>query len=403
MNSILRLSLLGLALSCQPRAQAPASAAPSPATADKNTAGTAVAGAPVLDRNLARPSTIAVSPALPGFARGINLGNGLDAPSEGAWGTKLTDKHFEMAANAGFDHVRLPVRFSTPERADTSPPYTVQEAFFQRVDWAIEQALARKLSVIVDFHHYEEIHKDPRAHQQRFYGIWRQIAARYANRPPSVAFEILNEPNGALEPKLLNELTAEALRIIREKNPTRIVFADSYFWGSAERLAELALPSADANVIAQFHMYQPILFTHQAAPWMTPEFQTRGVIFPGPPSSPLELSPSTASHGWVKDWFERYNRLPAAENPSGPLPVFEHFDLAARYVQANTKRVYLGEFGVIDVADEQSRENYLWLVRTEAERRGIGWAYWDDGGRFKLMDTQTGRLDERLRRALFDH
>jgi endoglucanase len=399
----LSLSLVGLLFACQsPSHVTPSSAPPATPAATPARPGSAAVAAAPLDRNLARPATIAISPPLPGFARGINLGNGLDAPSEGAWGTTLSEKHFEMAAGVGFDHVRLPVRFSAPERADVKAPYAIQEAFFKRVDWAIDQALAKKLSVIVDLHHYEEIHKEPQAHKERFYALWKQIAARYASRPASVAFEILNEPNGALEPKLLNEITAEALRIIREKNPTRIVFANSYFWASAERLAELSLPSSDANVIAQFHMYQPILFTHQGAPWMTPEFHTRGVIFPGPPAVPIEPSPGAAGHAWVMSWFDNYNRLPPAENPGGPRTVFDHFDLAARYVQANSKRVYLGEFGAINFADEQSRENYTWLVRTEAERRGIGWAYWDDGGSFKLMDTKSGQYNERLRRALFD-
>src|SRR5688572_7866012 len=70
-----------------------------------------------LDKGLARPDVIATSAPLPGFKRGLNLGNGLDAPQEGAWGTTLSEKHFEMAASAGFDHVRLPVRFTTVERS----------------------------------------------------------------------------------------------------------------------------------------------------------------------------------------------------------------------------------------------------------------------------------------------
>src|SRR5688572_31063786 len=51
-----------------------------------------------------------VAPALGTLRRGINLGNGLDAPSIGAWGVVLEERHFELAARAGFDHVRLPVR-----------------------------------------------------------------------------------------------------------------------------------------------------------------------------------------------------------------------------------------------------------------------------------------------------
>jgi endoglucanase len=387
-----------LACGCQSSAREPTTAASAAPSAN----AAAPAMAPPLDRNLARPDVIATSAPLAGFMRGLNLGNGLDAPKEGEWGVQLGEQHFAMAAAAGFDHVRLPARFSTPERTQVTSPFKVEEQFFQRVDWAIERALAHRLSIIVDLHHYEEIHKDPEGHRQRFYAIWQQIAERYADRPAQVAFELLNEPNGALEPKLLNELTAEALRIVRKTNPTRIVFANCYAWANAERLAELQLPADDPNVVAQFHMYQPILFTHQGASWMSPAYHTRGVVFPGPPATPLTPVAASESETWIRDWFSGYNQLPAERNPNGPRAVFEHFDHAARYVQATSKRVYLGEFGAIDAADEQSRENWTWLVRSEAERRGIGWAYWDDGSQFKVMDPKTGQWNERLRRALLE-
>ncbi len=354
-----------------------------------------------LDKNLARPDVIASSAPIPGFMKGINLGNCLDAPSEGAWGTVISEKHFEMAQAAGFDHVRLPVRFSAPERTDVKPPYAVSDEFMKRVDWAVDQALAHHLSVIVDLHHFAEMNKEPNENKARLYAIWRQVAAHFAKRPPEVAFEILNEPTDKLEPKLLNEITHEALKIIRAKNPKRLVFADSYFWANAKYLDQLDLPK-DPNVIAEFHLYEPILFTHQGAPWMEPPFQTKGVIFPGPPASPATPLPEAAKADWVAKWFERYNTLPTAENPGGPKTVFEYFDLAANYVKKTGKRIYLGEFGAIDKADEQSRENYVWLLRTEAERRGIGWAYWDDGGSFKAMNAFAGTWNEGLRRALLD-
>ena len=355
-----------------------------------------------MDKKLERPDVIATSAPLPGFTKGINLGNCFDAPSEGAWGTVISEKHFEMAAAAGFDHVRLPVRFSAKDRTDPNPPFAIKEEWWKRVDWAVDQALARKLSVIVDVHHYEEIHKDPAAHKERLYAIWRQIADRYASRPPQVAFEILNEPNGALNPTIVDEITAEVLRIIREKNPTRIVFADCYFWAASDYLKTLHLPKDDPNVVGQFHMYQPILFTHQGAPWMDPWYATQGVVFPGPPPTPIKPVAAAESQGWVMDWFRGYNTVAAKNNPGGPATVFTHFDNAARWVKETGKRVYLGEFGAIDFADQQSRENWTWLVRTEAERRGIGWAYWDDGGKFKAMDPRAGSWNEGLRRALLE-
>ena len=355
-----------------------------------------------IDKNLPRPDIIAKSAPLPGFTRGINLGNCYDAPTEGAWGAVISENHFKMAAEAGMDHVRLPVRFSTAERSLEAPPYTIKEEFFKKVDWALDQAASRGLSIIVDVHHFEEIYKEPQKQKQRLYAFWKQIAERYAHRPPTVAFEILNEPNDALTPELLNEITAQAIRIIRESNPTRIIMADCYFWANAEHLNSLELPPDDPNVVAHFHMYQPILFTHQSAPWMEPWYRTPGVVFPGPPNTPLRPVEQAKSQDWVMQWFEGYNTLPIATNPGGPKTVFDHFDHAARYVRKTGKRVYLGEFGAISFADDQSRENYVWLVRTEAERRGMGWAYWDDGGNFQAMNTKAGTWDESLKRALLE-
>jgi endoglucanase len=378
---------------------APVVAAPPPAPAPAATPAPPPS-APPIDRALPRPDTIAISQPLPGFMKGINLGNCFDAPSEGEWGTTISEKHFQMAKAAGLDHVRLPVRFSTAARSDANPPYTIKPEFFARVDWAIDQALANKLSIIVDIHHFEEIHKDPNAQKARLYAFWEQIGKRYAKRPPEVAFEILNEPNGALEPKILNEVTKEALKVIRKTNPTRIVIADAYFWANAERLAELELPAGDKNLVASFHMYEPHLFTHQGAPWMDPPWGTKGIIFPGPPPTPITPVVAAKETKWVADWFEGYNKLPIAENPGGPKRVFDMFDHAARYVKNTGRRVYMGEFGTNDFADAQSRENYVWLVRTEAERRGFGWAYWDDGGSFKVMNVSNGTWNESLKKAL---
>ena len=356
--------------------------------------------APVQDvQAVAPPPVVTPSAALPSFTRGINLGNALDAPSEGAWGVRLSEAHFAMAHAAGLDHVRLPVRFSA--HAGANAPYTIDEAFFKRVDWAIDQALSHGLAVIVDLHHYEELMKEPEANADRFVGLWSQIAARYKDRPASVAFELTNEPCDKLTPELLNGVHSRALKVVRASNPTRTVIVDSYFWAGADYLKQLDLPE-DPNLVASFHMYQPILFTHQGAPWMNPEFQTSGIVFPGPPKEPVKPVPAAQSTDWVAKWFAGYNTQPVTTNPNGPQAIFDYFKTVEEYVASTHRTVYLGEFGALDSADPKSRENWVHLVRTEAERRNIGWAYWDDGGRFKAMDVSHGSWLPNLKRALFD-
>jgi endoglucanase len=344
------------------------------------------------------PAVTTMNPPLPGFRRGINLGNALDAPREGDWGVTLSETHFEMAKQAGLDHVRLPVCFSA--NADDAAPYTIKPALFNRIDWALEQAKSRGLSVIIDLHHYRELMKKPREHADRLVALWQQIGARFKNEPKSVAFELINEPCDELKPEILNSITKRALAAVRAENPTRTVIVDSYFWAAADRLKELDLPQ-DPNLVASFHMYQPILFTHQGAPFMGPEYQTRGIVFPGPPAAPLAATPATQELEWTKTWFAGYNESPVTENPNGPKAIYDYFKIVEDYVASTGRRVYLGEFGVTVNADPRSRENWIRMVRQEAERRQIGWAIWDDGGGFKAMETKFGDWVAPIHAGLF--
>jgi endoglucanase len=346
-----------------------------------------------------RPEVRAKSAPLPGFMKGINLGNGLDAPNEGEWGVTLRERHFEMAKAAGLDHVRLPVRFSGHAKLDK--PFTIGSDFFSRVDWAVKQALSNGLSVIIDLHHYNELMKKPDENSDRLVGLWQQISAHYKDQPPQVAFEIINEPSDKFDADRVNAVTARAIAAIRVDNPTRIIIADPYFWASAEHLTEFKLPD-DPNVVASFHMYAPILFTHQGSQWMTAEFQTRGVVFPGPPATKVEPTGVAQSTDWVRNWFVGYNSAPLATNPGGPKAVFDVFALVEDYILKTKKRVYLGEFGALDTADSKSRANYVRLVRQEAERHNIGWGYWDDGGGFLAMDVKSNSWVPFLKAALFD-
>ena len=345
------------------------------------------------------PPVVTPSEPVPGFMRGINLGNALDAPSEGAWGVTLQPNHFAMAKAAGLDHVRLPVRFSA--HAEQRAPFSIEEPLLQRVDWAIDQAAQHGLSIIIDLHHYEELMKKPSENGERLVGLWKQIAQRYQGKPPSVAFELINEPCDELKSELLNPITARALAAVRATNPTRLVFVDSFFWASADQLKNLELPQ-DQNLVPSFHDYQPILFTHQGMPWMGPEFQTRGVIFPGPPGAPVTPVPAGQQTDWVKNWFASYNSAPIADNANGPKAIFDYFKTVEEYVKSTKRRVYMGEFGVSDNVDPKSREQWLRIVRQEAEKRQIGWALWDDGGRFRAMNVQQGNWVAAIRAGLFE-
>ena len=334
----------------------------------------------------------------PQLRRGMNLGNALDAPSEGEWGVVLDEADFKRVRAAGFDHVRLPVRFSGHASAES--PFTIDPGFLERVDWAVGQALAHDLAVIVDLHHYEELMKEPDANAARFVSLWRQIAEHYRNAPEAVCFELLNEPHDKLTADKWNALMSEALAAVRATNPTRQVVIEGVDWASAKNLRDTLHVPDDPALVGSFHMYQPILFTHQGAPWMPPEFQTTGVRFPGPPSSPLTPASGAQSVAWARTWFDGYNRDPSATNPSGPATVSEQIEMARTFATAHHLPVYMGEFGAIDRADMASRVAWIEMTRRTAETAGFGWAYWDDGAGFRAYDCSRAAWIPELLAAL---
>ena len=320
------------------------------------------------------------------FKKGINLGNRLDAPNEGDWGGVIEAEDFPFIAQRGFDHVRIPIRFSGHALAES--PYTIDAAFFSRVDTVLDQAAAAKLAVVVDMHAYDELASDVAAQRDRFVALWTQISARYETRPDTVAFELLNEPYSQLD-TTWNDVMLPAIQTIRATNPRRLLIVDSVFWADPTKLSTLTLPD-DANIMAAIHLYEPKLFTFQGQDWIGAAFLTTGVIFPGPPTTPIEPVQAAKDATWANQWFIDYNTKPAATNPSGPATVTAQIALINAYRQSKGRTVYNGEWGPQDGGALDSRVRLVTEVRQQCESAGIGWAIWEDPENMNLFDARAG-------------
>ncbi len=299
------------------------------------------------------------------ISQGVNMGNALDAPREGEWGMTLEEKYFEETAKAGFNSVRIPIRWST--HAQVQPPYTIDPEFFKRVDWAIDQALSRKLAAIINIHHYEEMDRDPDKELPRLVGLWKQIATRYGDRSDHLFFELFNEPHDKFTPEKWNEALAKLLPVIRESNPRRPVIVGPGMWNGLHFLEKLKLP-ADERLIVTFHYYEPFQFTHQGAEWAEGSQKWKGTTWTGTDEQLAALR---------KD-----------------------FDKAAEWGKAHHRPLFLGEFGAYQAADMPSRATWTQAIVREAESRGIGWCYWEFGSGFGAFDREAGKWREPLKKAL---
>ncbi|MBX9747304.1 MAG: cellulase family glycosylhydrolase, partial [Hyphomonadaceae bacterium] len=140
------------------------------------------------------PAGGAAGPAPFPMRRGVNLGNALEAPNEGDWGYRIELPHLDAIRNAGFDGIRLPVRFDA--HAGSAPPYAFGGNFWRRIDEVVEHALGLGLKVQLDMHHYERLISEPDRQRDRFLGMWAVIAHHYRNAPEGLFYEPFNEPNG---------------------------------------------------------------------------------------------------------------------------------------------------------------------------------------------------------------
>ena len=102
------------------------------------------------------------------LGRGVNIGNALEAPTEGAWGVTIKEEYFDIIKQAGFNSIRLPVCWTA--HASTEKPYTIDPDFFKRIDEVVGYAISRKMPIIVNMHNYRELYTDPASAKGKIYG-----------------------------------------------------------------------------------------------------------------------------------------------------------------------------------------------------------------------------------------
>lgn len=297
------------------------------------------------------------------LGRGVNI-IGYDPIWQDFDQGRFREKHFRLIREAGFDSVRI--NLHALQVMGPAPDYALPRAWLATLDWAVEQALAAGLAVVLDLHNYNDVAQDPAAAKPRVMAFWKQVGERYKGRPESLIFEVLNEPNGKLDAKLWNEWLPEALAVIRATNPSRAVVVGPPMWNGFRFLDQLVLPEADRNLIVTIHYYEPFPFTHQGASW-TPYVKASGLTW----GSEKQRAQLAADFDRVQAWSEKHRRP-----------------------------ILLGEFGAYDKAPLESRVLYTGAVARAAEARGWAWAYWQFDSDFVVYDIGKDRWVEPLLRAL---
>ena len=303
------------------------------------------------------------APAAPAFRRGVNI-IGYDPIWRDPARARFQEKHFAAIKRGGFDFVRVNLfAFDHMDAAGRLDP-----KWLARLDWVVREAGEAGLGVILDEHDFDACARDVPACRVKLPAFWRQVAPRYRAAPANVAFELLNEPHGALDAATWNAFFPELLRIVRETNPTRTVVIGPTRWNNVGELPTLKLPADDRNILVTVHYYEPFRFTHQGAPWTEGMKDVSGVTF------------TAADRAKVRADFAG----------------------VAAWSRANARPVLLGEFGAYDKSGTpmDQRVAYTRAIREEAEAVGLPWAYWQFDSDFVVWDMAREGWVEPIRSAL---
>ena len=324
------------------------------------------------------------------LGRGLNLGNGFDGacnnaanngqngtePSGGwdnCWSNAIRQEYFAVMKNAGFQSIRLPVRWNS--RAADESPYAINPAFTARVKEVVNQAIAAGFPVILNIHHYNELINASSANlaheQEKFIELWRQIAREFKDYSnDSLVFELLNEPRNSIKMRQMNEMAANVWPIIRETNPGRVIMINPPEWGHFTNMLTVQVPGNDGLVILTGHYYFPHEFTHQ-----------------GMDSRPTGVSWGTAA--------ERNLIIADVEGTADKL--------ACRFPDINGGSVPLniGEFGSSTYSPEESRAAYNNALRESMEKYNMSWHYWClTGCNFDIYNKSSGTWNNVLLKSL---
>jgi len=337
------------------------------------------------------------------LGRGVNLSHWFAQSDQGYGLRHLTSfvqpDELRSIAKAGFSHVRLglePTAIFTSERGRVQVVEPVLAALLE----ALARIRAEGLAAVLDLHpvgRAKEALLTP-AGADGLVASWAALAGAVKDwSGPALILEILNEPD-PLKGEAWWVLQERALAAIRTAGARGPVVANGGSWSGVEDLVARA-PYADDGVIYTIHCYAPLLFTHQAATWTWDvAAQIRGLPWPASPEAAEGVAAAATrderARGFLRDQIAAGDFT--REALDAPLA-----RLAAWQDQHGRPPIYVGEFGVY-AKDAPAEARIAWVraAREAFERRGWGWALWDNGSDFGLRQAGTGVLDPTMLRAL---
>ncbi|MDO4475770.1 MAG: cellulase family glycosylhydrolase [Lachnospiraceae bacterium] len=336
-----------------------------------------------------------------GFQKGVNLGGWISQFAEydtKHFDTFITEEDIAYIAGLKFDHVRVPVDYNVLEDEEGNSI----ESGFAYLENCRKWCEKYGLHMLIDLHEcygysFDPLKKDmdrkkffyDEALQERFFALWTKLAERFKDYPEQVAFEPLNEVVLHEVVDAWNEICGKYIRLIRSIAPQTYIVIGGVCYNNVLSVPLLDIP-VDERVVYNFHCYEPMVFSHQGAYW-------------------VDYMPSDFRIGYPKTLEEyRGASMELTDDLAGAIfsenageigtEFFEKiFAPAIEAAEKAGVALYCGEYGVIDLANNEDKLRWLSDIHATFKKYGIGRALWNYKEKdFGLVDESFKSIKDRF-------
>lgn len=315
-----------------------------------------------------------------GFQKGVNLGGWISQFAKydlKHFDTFITKDDIDYIASLGFDHVRVPVDYNVLEDEEGN----LKETGFKYLEDCRKWCEANGLHMIIDLHECYGYSFDPLKDmdrkkffyddelQARFLNLWKEIATRFKDYPKQVAFEPLNEVVMYEVYDAWNKVVANYIKMMREIVPDAYIVVGGVCYNAVTTVPLLDFP-LDDKIVYNFHCYEPFIFTHQGAYWVDHMPNDFRIDYPRTLEEYRAIS------------HELSGDLAGAIFNEGIGEIGEPFfeSLFAPAIEKAVKdgiALYCGEYGVIDLANNEDKIKWLKDIHAVFDKHGVGRSLWN--------------------------
>ena len=325
----------------------------------------------------------------PLILRGFNFTQNYWMATETILSTGKDDQAYQYASRLGANSIRLTVRHGFLEPLET--PFVYSDEALNWLDLQIQHAKRNGLYVSIAFvlpHGGDWLDKNEgkdfrlwhyETYQNRFIGMWKTLATRYAKESTVLGYDLFNVPvtddySGAAYYALLEK----TIKNIRSVDSEHLIVVSKLYGSRGEIDPHDAAGNyrklSWSNILYDGHFYDPVDYTHQYAHWIG--------------------NNSDGGHYPDDSILEEIEK--GEEMPRNKAYLKHQLKYIFEFGENNVVPVHIGEIGLVPIC-YQGKGGLNWIadVLELLDQREIGFFYWDFQSQAMGLVEQSARSEER--------